>query len=145
MDNELHECSPENAEKMLDWIRNRGGIAIWQSINIGNSNQSWSTPADRTDGKPMTKPTWQADIIPARIITDPKEVVVITRKEVKRFRIAIRRGDGLSFVLTDHSSKKVKAALFKYGEESSYHFEDGEAVITVPDQKVLLSEWKKEG
>jgi hypothetical protein len=145
MDNELHECSPENAEKMLDWIKSRGGIAIWQSINLGNLNQSWSTPADRADGKPMTKPTWQADIIPARIITDAKEVVVITRKEVKRFRIAIRRGDGLSFVLTDHSSKKVKAALANHGEESSYHFEDREAVITVPDQKVLLSEWKKEG
>jgi hypothetical protein len=145
MDNELHECSPENAEKMLDWIQHRGGIAIWQSINLSNLNQSWTTPLLQENGEYTSKPSWQVSASPDNIITDPKKVVVITRKEVKRFRIAIRRGDGLSFVLTDHSSKKVKAALFKYGEESSYHFEDGEAVITVPDQKVLLSEWKKEG
>ena len=143
MNDHLHECSPDNAEKMLSWIEKRGGIAIWRSIDLGAPDLSWSTAARQEDGSIMTRPTWRADIAPFRIITDPKEVVVITRKEVKRIRIAIRRGDGLSFVLTDHSSEKVKAALFKYGEESSYHFEEREAVITVPDKKVLLSDWKR--
>ena len=145
MDNELHECSPENAEKMREWIKNRGGIAVWRSIDFGAPGLSWSTPRMQENGEPTKRPTWQAEISPSRIIIDPKEVIVILRKEVKRFRIAIRRGEGISLVLTLNSSKKVKAALAKYGEEASYHFEDREAVITIPDQKVLLSEWKQKG
>jgi hypothetical protein len=61
-----HECAPENAEKMLGWIKNRGGVAIWPSINFSNFGASWSTPALTTDGKPYPKPTWQAANEPSR-------------------------------------------------------------------------------
>ena len=40
-----HTCAPENAPKFLDWIKNRGGVAVWKSINLSNPDASWSTPA----------------------------------------------------------------------------------------------------
>jgi len=40
-----HECSEENAPKFWEWLRTRGGIAVWKSINLGNAGASWSTPA----------------------------------------------------------------------------------------------------
>jgi hypothetical protein len=137
-----HECALENAPRFLDWIKNRGGVAVWNSIDFSNLGASWSTPA-LTDGVPTPKPTWQADSKPSRIITDPNEIEVIVRKEVKRFHVAIRRGSqGFSFKLTDASSRKVRAMCDKFGDESSYHFdyETQECVITMPETKVSLAE-----
>ena len=138
-----HECAPENAGKMREWIKSRGGIAIWRSANLSNPGASWSTPAE-TDGKPMTKPTWQAQDKPERVITDASEIEVVTRKEVRRFRVAVRQGDsGLQFKLTDASSRKLREAMSKLGDESSYHFdyETQEAILTMPDKRVPLNEW----
>jgi hypothetical protein len=137
-----HECSPENASRMLAWIRDRGGIAVWRSINLSNPNGSWSSPV-LTNGEPTSRPTWEAEGKPSRIITDANDVVVITRKEVKRFRVGLR-GIGLVRKLTDASTRKLRAACKKAGEDSSYEFdyETQEAVITAPDTKVSLAEWK---
>jgi hypothetical protein len=43
--NEKHHISPETAAKALEWIKTRGGLAIWQSVNLSNPGASWSTPA----------------------------------------------------------------------------------------------------
>jgi hypothetical protein len=141
---EPHEVAPENALRMFEWIKTRGGIAVWPSINFSNLGQSWSTPYRTPEGELMLKPTWQADSKPSRVITDPNDVVVIARKEVKRFRVAIRRGSqGMSFKLTDASSRKLRATCDKLSTESSYHFdyETQEAVFTIPDTKVPLTEY----
>jgi hypothetical protein len=141
---EPHEVAPENALRMFEWIKTRGGIAVWPSVNFSNLGQSWSTPYLKTDGTPMDKPTWQADSKPSRVITDPNDVVVIERKEVKRFRVAIRRGSqGLVMKLTDASTRRVRDWSDKFGPESSYHFdyETQECVITMPDTKVPLTEY----
>lgn len=137
-------CSLENAPKFADWIRNRGGVAHWQSADLGDPGASWSTPALGTDGKPTPKPTWQAENAPAFVVTDPAEITVETRKEVERFRIAIKRGCGFSLVLTDNSSRKLKERLAKRGDGASYHWDgwDGrECVITMPDKQITLRQW----
>jgi hypothetical protein len=141
MNNDYLECSPANAEKLKWWIETRGGIAVWRSIDLSNPGKSWSTPLLQADGEKTPPPSWQFEKTPGRIITKSEEVMVVSRKEVARFRIAIRPSFGFNIKLTDASSKKVSKALEKYGEEASYYFEDREAVITVPDKKVLLSDW----
>lgn len=148
-----HECSPDSAVKMLGWIRTRGGVALWRSVNLSNPGASWSTPARTADvggipGDPYPRPTWEAADKPERVITDPAEIIVVVRKEVRRFRIALRRGGSGAFFgkLTDASSKKLRAALEKAGEGSSYTFdyETQEAIITMPDRTVPLAEWVSE-
>lgn len=133
-----HECAPEHAARMLDWIANRGGVAVWQSINVANLGASWSTPATLADGQPATKPTWQVADAPERIITDARDIEVVTRREVKRFHVGV-----FALKLTDGATRKVRAAVEKAGEGASYEFDYStqEAVITVPGEHVLLSDW----
>ena len=42
---EKYHISPETAPKALDWIKTRGGIAVWQSVNLSNPGATWTTPA----------------------------------------------------------------------------------------------------
>jgi hypothetical protein len=140
-----HECEPENAARMLDWIKTRGGVAIWPSLNLSNPGASWSTPALTEDGKPYPKPTWEAANEPERIIKDASEIVVVTRREVRRFRVAIRSTGpmGLTFKCSDASSRKIREAVAKVGEGASYHFdyEHQQAVIAAPSESVTLDKW----
>jgi len=140
---EKHTCAPENASKMIDWIANRGGVAVWRSINLSNPGASWSSPACNVDGTPTAKPSWQADNQPHRIITDPHDIVVIPGREVKRFRVGLRQA-GLSVKLTDGATRKVHAAVAKAGDGAWYAFdyETQEAVIYVPDNPVSLADWR---
>lgn len=144
-----HECVEQNAEKFVDWILHRGGIAVWQSVNLSNPGASWSTPA-LTDGRPTPQPTWQADSEPAAVHTDPAKILVRREKEVRRFRVGLRRKGfmGLTFVLTDGAQRRLYSALDKLrdaGQDPRYHFDRStqEVVITVPDDEgtMSLADW----
>lgn len=91
----------------------------------------------------MIKPTWRAADKPSRIITDPSEIIVVTRREVKRFRVAVRTANGLSIKVTDAGSKRIRREVAKAGPDASYEFDyfSQEAVIMVPDQKVPIAEY----
>lgn len=158
MSEQKHECSPENASKFLDWIANRGGVAVWQSANLSNLGASWSAPFRSPEGEVLTKPTWQASSEPSRVITDASEIVVVTRREVKRVKIAVERGSGLSVNLTSASSRRLRKAVDDatealqketgiIGPGASYHFDFDEAdrriaVVTVPGRVVSLAAWR---
>jgi hypothetical protein len=115
---EKFKIAPENAAKMSDWLRTRGGIAIWSSINLSNIGATWSTPA-LTDGKSTPKPTWQAGNEPDRIITDPGECVVVEPREVNRFYVAIRPGaQGFVFKVTDGGTRRIRGALAKANRDA---------------------------
>ena len=73
--NDKHMVTAENAVKIWGWLQDRGGIAIWQSVNLSNAGASWTTPNEQADGTKTNKPTWQAEDRPSRIITDPAEVM----------------------------------------------------------------------
>lgn len=136
------QCSPENAARFADWIATRGGVAVWRSVNLSNPGASWSTPALAADGKPMARPTWEVDNKPERVVMSADDVDVTTGREVKRVKIALRRGDGLSIVLTSHSSKKLRAACDAAGPDSWYEFDGmGYALVFVPGEVVELSAW----
>jgi hypothetical protein len=142
--NDKHQVSPENAAKFWDWIQNRGGVAIWRSVNLSNPGASWSTPARTIDNQLTPRPTWQAENHPSRVITDAADIEVSIDKEVKRFHVAIRRGSqGLSFKCTDASSRRIEREVAKAGE-GAYHTFDyltQEAVIMKPEKTVPLIEW----
>lgn len=131
-----HIVSADNAAKIWGWLQTRGGIAIWQSINLSNPGASWTTPATHQDGTQVTKPTWQAANTPHRIITDPADVAVSVDKEVTRFHVAVRRSGamGLTIKVTDGGSRRIRAAVAKAGEGAyhSFDYETQEAIILAP-------------
>lgn len=147
MNAERHACIPENAPRFRDWIANRGGVAVWRSHDLSDPAKSFSTPARTVDGHPTPRPTWKVGSEPERIITSEAEVDVITWRELKRFRIAVRRGgQGLVLKLTDASSRRLWREIDKAsagGRESSYYFDYDaqEAVIEIEACRVPLDQW----
>lgn len=140
----LHRVDQENAAKIWEWITTRGGLALWQSIDLSRPDLSWTCPLRDSEGKEAQKPDWRSDSKPYRVITDPKEVLVETMKEVRRFHVGVKRGGGfMSFVLTDASSTRVRAACEKAGPNATYVFDYGaqDAIILVPDKEIGLQEW----
>lgn len=144
-----HSCDEANAPKIAEWLRTRGGIVIWESVNLSNPGQTWTGPYRGPDGALATKPNWQCGETPARHITDPAEVDVVTAKEVKRFHVAVRRGSqGLSLKVSDGGSRRIRkevdAAAEKSGKPAWYAFDYGEhdnCIIWVEDACVPLPEW----
>jgi hypothetical protein len=139
-----HTIGIENAERIDRWLRERGGIAIWQSINLSNPGASWTTPALTEDGKPYPKPTRQAANEPT-IITDPADILVAKDVEVKRFHIAVRLGgNGLQYKVSDGGTRRIRKAVVNAGEGAYYVFDYAaqEAFIMKPESTVSLGEWR---
>ena len=139
-------CTNENAPKFWKWIKERGGVAVWASLNLADPGKSWSTPARQEDGNPFQNPSWEAKETPVMVITDPNEVGVSLDREVRRFRVGVRAGrQGLSLKVTDGGSRKIKAAVEKAGEGAYYVFDyyNQEAVILAPEKTCSLTEWYK--
>jgi hypothetical protein len=136
--------TPDNAEKIADWLKNRGGIAIWTSVDLSRAGQTLTTPAVSPEGKQFPKPVYWVDSTPAIIITDPAEVLISKDVEVKRFHVALRRGDnGLKVKCTDGASRRIRAAVAKAGEGAFHTFDYStqEAVILKPELLIPLLEY----
>jgi len=141
---ERYIIAPGNAPKIAEWLRTRGGIATWKSVDLSDPGFSMTTPVNNADGTPAVKPHWKLESTPSRIITDPAEVLVSKDVEVKRFHVAIRPGSqGFSFKVTDGSSRRIRAAVEKAGEGAYYEFDYStqEAVILKPESQVPLTEF----
>jgi len=120
-------------EKFETWIRDRGGVQVWRNLNLSNpSAGNQYTPAtmvikDPDDQKgyldsrigdivQYPRPHWSVGA--GEVITDIKRFrFVKSFKELKRIRVALRRGDGLNFCLTDGSQRKLDRALEKAQEK----------------------------
>ena len=142
-----HRITADNATRIKTWFAERGGIAVWPSVNLSNPGASWTTPAYDPHGNTTTKPTWEAASTPSRIITDPAEVVVDVPKLVKRFHIGVRRGaQGFMLKVTDRGTRRIHREVEKAGEHAWYAFDycTQEALIFVPGETVALTEWKEQ-
>ena len=140
-----HIVSAEHAAQVWRWMQERGGIQVWQSVDLSDPGKTWTTPVNDGDGKPvMMKPSWQAASTPAQTITDANDVLVSVDREVKRFHVGIRVGaQGLKMKVTDGGSRRIRAAVAKAGE-GAYHVFDystQEAVIMAPVETLPLSEY----
>ena len=139
------QVNESNAERMWTWLMDRGGIAVWSSINLANPGASWRTPAFTDENPPVLypKPNWQVSNTP-QIITDPAEVEVTEDEEVNRFHVAVRMSsNGLTMKVTDGGSRRIKRAVAKAGEGAYYEFDDEtqEAVIYRPKSVVPIADW----
>jgi len=138
------KVSEENAPKFLDWIANRGGVAVWDAHDF--SGDSCSTPALTKDGQPMRKPHWKYPNSPSEIITDSSQVTVFVAKEIKRFHVGTRRGtQGFTFKVTDAGTARIRKELAKV-PDSWYEFDymdEKNCVIYTPDKEYPLSEFKQ--
>jgi hypothetical protein len=137
----LLEIDAGYAVRVSRWIEHCGGVAVWESGDLGQPGRSWLTPVSLTDGSPAQRPHWSADTRPQRVIAEPGQVVVVERREAKRLRIAVRPGYGLGFRLTDASSKRLERALAETGEGAIYTFEGSEAVVLAETSRTLLPAW----
>jgi hypothetical protein len=145
---ENHTVEQANADRIKDWLANRGGLFIWKSVNLSNPGASWTGPAKNADGSVATKPSWQSETEPSRHITDIAEVDVITHVEVKRFHVAVRAGgQGMSLKVTDGGTRRINKEILKaeeaHGKDAWYGFDYGDydnAVIYVEGDRVPLSE-----
>jgi hypothetical protein len=134
----------EHADKIAEWLRTRGGIAIWQSIDLAQAGRTLTTPLNTAEGKPSPKPVWWVGNEPEVIITDFADVVVSKDVEVKRFHVALRmEANGMKIKCTDASTRRIHAAIAKAGA-GAYHvfdYETREAVILKPESQTSLLDY----
>lgn len=139
---------PNDAEKIRGWIRSRGGVAIWRSLDLGAPGETF-TPALAEDGAPMGPPGWQYEKAPTAVLTSEEAVTVQTKRHVKDVPIGIERGCGLTLVLTSASRRRLKDALERIEEAAWYEFGFNDkdrrvAHIFVAAETVPLSSFGKE-
>ncbi len=115
--NYLAECHEDDAPRVLDWIKNRGGVQVWRSVDLSDPGASSITPARDADGNPTRCPHWKFAKAPITI-TDPAQVGVYTEVLYKAFPVALRRGsNGLTLKLTDAAQRKVDKATAQCKEK----------------------------
>jgi hypothetical protein len=135
--------NPSDAPRIREWLQKRGGIQVWESADLGDPVSSVFCPYLGEDGQIKNAPSWKHSRRGA-LITSESDVTVTTYRDVKTIRIALQRGYGYGFVLTDAASQKLRKALSQF-PDSTYRFDgfDGkDAVIMVPDRQVPLSGWQ---
>jgi hypothetical protein len=135
------EVEPLSAAKAAAWIALCGGLAVWRGRDLGQPGNAWIGPAHLTDGSPAQRPHWSCGEKPDRVVTDPAQVEVVERREVRRFRIAVRPGYGLALVLTDASTRRLDAALGEAGDGATYAFEGRDAVVYAVASRTPLPAW----
>jgi len=139
-----HRILAANAGQIWKWFQQRGGIAVWKSVDMSNPGQSWTTPLRDAEGNLAPRQDWRMEQIPSLTLTDPMEVMVDVPKEVKRFRVAVRAGSqGLMLKCSDASSRRIRRECAKAGEGAWYQFDFGsqEAVIFAPGESRPLPEF----
>ena len=136
--------TPGCRAKFLEWIENRGGVQVWHNLNLSNPGAgNQFTPATMIietalqaagylgckigDAVPYPSPHWSVGA--GENVLDIKHFRFVKGfKEFKRIRVALRRGSGLNFCLTDGSQRKVDKALDQAREkfgESTYRKDGG--------------------
>ena len=139
-----HRILAENAAQIWQWFQERGGIAVWKSVDMTNAGRSWTTPLRDAEGNPTPRQDWRMEQAPSLVITDPAEVTVDVPKEAKRFRVAIKVGDqGMLLKCSDASSRRIRRECAKAGDASWYEFDYAtqEAVILVLGESKPLPEF----
>lgn len=138
------EIDERHAVKVSRWIESCGGVAVWGCLDLADPSRQFFTPAKLSDGTPSRSPHWSSPREPQRIVTNPAQVEVVTHREVKRIRIAVRPGYGLSWNLTDTSSRRLRKALDDAGPGAVYVFDGNHALIFAEVSRKPLPQWLAE-
>lgn len=142
-----YETTPEDARKIHEWLLHRGGLAHWDSQDLGTPGRSWTTPLLDAEGNPTKRPHWSTPSQPSRVTTEVSDVEVVTPIEVRRFRVSLKQ-DGFRIVCTDASSEKVRKAEARAREHAAdkqawheFDYATQEAVIYVNGPRRPLAEF----
>lgn len=138
------ELDERHAVKVSRWIESCGGVAVWGCMDLSDQSRQFFTPARLSDGTPAQCPHWSSPKTPERIVTNAAEVEVVTHREVRRIRIAIRRGYGLNLKLTDAASARLRKALDEAGPGAVHVFDGNEAIIFAESSRTPLPQWLAE-
>lgn len=140
----LLEIDALHAVKVSRWIAECGGVAVWGCLDLSDPGRQFFTPARLTDGAPSGPPHWSSPREPQHVVTNPAEVEVVTHRQVKRIRVAVRPGYGLGLVLTDATSARLRKALNAIGPGAVYTFEGNEAILFAEASRTPLTQWLAE-
>ena len=141
----------KNAGMISDWLKNRGGILVWQSVDLSDPEHVVTTPALDQLGNRPKKPDWKCDDNPT-LLTNPDEIGVASSVEVKRFHVATRMGSqGFCIKVTDGGSNRIRREVAKaearYGYGKVWYCFDysdyDNAVIMADTDVVSVTEWRK--
>ncbi len=128
---------PGAREKFEQWIAGRGGVQIWNNINLSNIGAGQVfTPALTEAGEPMGSPKWSHER--GEVVTDIARFrFVKSWKEVKRFHVAVRMGaQGTMLKLTDASTDKVRKVSELYpGASFRFDYDTQECVFEMPEME----------
>ena len=141
-----HVVTATDAPTIRKWLHERGGIAVWRSVNLSNPGASWTTPVNDAHGEPTGRPNWQSAAEPERVIVSEEDVLVSVDKEVKRFHVAIRMASqSMMLKCTDGATRRIRREVAKAGDGAFYQFDYGsqEAVIMAPEKQVPLKDWSE--
>ncbi len=102
------EVTAAEAPRLLDWLTNRGGVAIWESRDLRSAGNRTFTPARTTTGEPTTAPGWQWTTEPVEVVTDRADIGVYSETLYKAFAVGLRRS-GMTLKLSDAAQRKLTA------------------------------------
>lgn len=142
----VYVCDSERSARLVSqWLKTRGGVRVWTSADLSSGGATYATPALSDKGEPMAPPHWSVSKTPV-VVTSADDIGVRVLREVKRFTVAIEPESGLSWVLTDHSSRRVREEVKNAGENAGYDLDHAtqEAVISVVDSEVSLTQWEQQ-
>lgn len=105
-----HDCSESNALKFAEWIRDRGGVAVWKSQDLGDLAASWSTPVRTAAGETIKAPHWKCGQSTPTIHTDMNTIGVFQSEKFKEVLVKLKQS-GMSLVLTDTSQWRLDRAM----------------------------------
>lgn len=126
---------PGARETFEKWIASRGGVQVWNNINLSNIGAGQVfTPVFNEDGSPIRSPKWSHER--GEVVQDITRFRFVKAwKEVKRFHVAVRMGSqGTMVKLTDASSARVRRTGEMYpGASYRFDYEGQECVFEMPE------------
>lgn len=144
MNQDIYIIRESDASQIAIWLRDRGGIALWESVDLSDPGFRLTTPRLSADGTPTPKPHWKVGSQPVRIILSPAEITVAVDEVVKRFHVGVRMGsNGFALKVTEGGTRRIRRAVAKAGE-GAYHAFDyftQEAIILRPKSVTPLLDW----
>lgn len=111
----------EHEAKLAEWLKNRGGIAVWSNKDLGSPSLGGQqfTPALHADGTAATSPHWSCgNGAPDFVVTDAAAVTIREWREVAR--VKIRNGPPYLGCVHRRDRDRLDNALQAAGEGASY-------------------------
>jgi hypothetical protein len=150
------ECTAADVPSVRDWIHNRGGLVVWQSLDLSQRPMYALGPRFDADGSELGPPSWRYG--QPELITDEAEVGVRTDVLFATVPVKLRR-HGMGLVLSDASLRKLdrvcerchdKHGNARYARKTDDPIEalldpEPAMLVTYSDGITPLSEWSKHG